>query len=104
MKNEIVERKKSFILYDAFYEQIKYLCMEDRGYLLTALYEHRLGLRKDEEIISNLPDMAKPQFEYIRTIMDIDCEKYIKQCAANSKNGALGGRGNTREKRQEQSE
>jgi len=91
-QSEMFERKKSFVLYDAFYEQIQFLSIEQRGQLFTAIFEHRLEKKSDDEILESLPDFVKPQFAYIRTIIDMDCEKYLKKCETNKEIGKLGGR------------
>ena len=80
--------KKSFVIYISFYESIGELSDEKLGKLFRAIFESEIdvkpNLEKDPEV--------KMAFRFIRSIMDIDHEKYLNVCERNTKNGLKGGR------------
>ena len=83
-----MQSKKSFILYDSYFEQLSMLSMEERGQLVTAIYEYRHTGKLNIEP-SPVVMMA---FSFIRSNMDRDNEEYEERCAQNRSNGAKGGR------------
>ena len=83
-----MEKIKTFVLYQGFAEMIAFLTMEQRGALLTAIFEYA----KEErwEVALDLPTQIV--FASIRQHMDLDREKYMEKCRINSENGKKGGR------------
>lgn len=91
------KRKDSFILYEEYYEPIKMLSTQDKGLLLTALYEYHMT-----GTIIELPAAAKILFQFIRQRMDYNQEKYREVCERNKANGSRGGRPSNDEKEETQ--
>lgn len=79
--------KKSFVLYSDYWQHIELLTIEERGQLLTAIYEYILYGSAPE--ISGSVKMA---FSFIKAQLDRDSEKYEAICERNKINGAKGGR------------
>ncbi len=79
--------KNSFILYTEYHEQMDMLNNEQAGQLLKAIFAYAAG---------NEPEVSDPMAAMLWSIMkrrmDIDNEKYQRQCAAKRSNGAKGGR------------
>lgn len=79
--------KKSFLLYLENYEQIKLLTMEERGRLLTAIYEY--------ELTGEAPEFTGALamcFSIFRQRLDRNRDSYREQCEKNRQNGQKGGR------------
>ena len=77
--------KDSFILYDAYDEQISFLTDEQAGVLLKALYAHRKG--------KPLPDMdmaVNMAFSFIRSQLDRDQGRYDDICETRKNAGKAG--------------
>lgn len=91
------KKKDSFLLYEEYYEPIKMLSTQDKGLLLTALYEYHMT----GEVIQ-LPAAAKILFQFIRQRMDYNQEKYKEVCNRNKANGSKGGRPSNDEKEETQ--
>ena len=81
------DRKKSFVLYHSFYPAIKKLTIEERGYLLTAIFDYEI----DGELSVELPFAAELVFSMIREVLDRNREEYMERCAKNAANGRKGG-------------
>lgn len=80
--------KNSFILYADQYASVKKLSVEQRGELLTSLYEYSIFGK-----ILETDDLALDLvFTMFKETLDRDKEKYIAKCEANKRNGSLGGR------------
>ena len=78
--------KESFILYNSFYEPIKYLSDEQLGKLFRAIFNYSSTgeITEDKEILI--------AFMFIKNQLDLDNEKYQKICERNKLNGLKGGR------------
>ena len=80
--------KKSFILYNSYYEQVMMLSIEERGQLLTAIYEYQIN----GEVSVQMSPIVAMAFSFVRSDMQRDAEKYEEKCAKNRANGRKGGR------------
>ena len=79
---------KSFVLYDDYFELIKFLTIKQRGELMTAIFEYAVT---GEEV--KCEDLSvQIIFSTIRMTMDRDREKYIQRCETNKANAKKGGR------------
>ena len=83
-----IEERNSFQLYHNFYNQFKLLGMEERGQLITAIFEYAKDKREQKEL-SPLVNMA---FSCMKDTLDRDREKYARICERNAENGKKGGR------------
>ena len=81
-------KRKSFILYLDFAESFQYLSMEERGLLLTIIYDYVSG----QPIPNDLPNMVKMAFSFIRKTLDRDGAAYEERCRIAIENGKKGGR------------
>jgi hypothetical protein len=89
MKNTTGEGKMikdSFILYTSFYEPIKDLSNEQKGILLTAIFEYQMGNEPDIE-----DGMVLMAFRFMRNQFELDKRKYAEKVEKNRENGKLGG-------------
>ena len=82
------EKRKCFIMYNNFYNQIELLTMTERGELLTAIYKYILF----DFISDDLSPLVNMAFSFIRDTVDRDNEAYEKTCKRNAENGRKGGR------------
>ncbi|MBQ9760776.1 MAG: hypothetical protein IJW16_05455, partial [Clostridia bacterium] len=82
-------KPKSFLLYASYGSMIARLSLEERGTLLTALFDYVNGWEVDEE---NMTVPVAIVFCTIRDGIDRDREAYEEKCAKNTANGRLGGR------------
>lgn len=89
-----MDKKKSFVLYHDYYDHISSLKDEEKGKLLSAIFEYEIKGVSPQ----GLSDKADMAFSFIRATLDRDREKYINRCQKNSANGKKGGRGNKSEK------
>ena len=80
--------QKSFVLYDNYWNQLEFLTMEQRGELLTAIFEYR----KFGECKTQLSQINQVVFSFIRDTLERDAESYKRRCEANRENGKRGGR------------
>ena len=86
--------KKSFILYGDFFELFGLLSMEERGRLITAIFNYEnAGVYPSE-----LSDAARMAFVCIRNTLDRDRAAYEEKCEKNTENGKKGGRPRKSEK------
>ena len=83
-----MQDKKSFILYGSYYEQIMMLSLEERGQLITAIYEYD----RSGEVSVELSGMAAMAFSFIRSAMNRDKAEYEEKCSKNRASGRQGGR------------
>ena len=80
--------KNTFLLYKDSYEEVMLLSIEQRGKLLTALYEYAITTQEPD-----FDDIAlKIVFSTIKRGIDRDSEKYEERCKRNKELGKLGGR------------
>ena len=82
------EKAKSFVLYNNYINQFRLLSMEERGHLITAIFEYA----DDQTILTELSDLAKMAFSCMKDTLDRDREAYIAKCAKNAENGRKGGK------------
>lgn len=87
MANNQKVDKGTFILRSDFYPQIQLLTREQRGDLLTAIFAYTA----DGEI-TQLDNVTKMCFEFIRSTIDFYADKYDSTCKQNRENGRKGGR------------
>lgn len=80
--------KSSFIMYLDYEEHLALLSDEERGRLLSALFEYaRTGIPPE------LSGMERMAFSFIKAQMDRDAEKWEKTLESRRVNGKKGGRG-----------
>ncbi len=79
--------KNSFILYTEYHEQMELLTDVQAGQLMKVMFAYAAG----HEWEVNDPVVAM-LWSIMKRRMDIDSEKYQKQCEAKRINGAKGGR------------
>ena len=80
--------KNSFLLYQNFENQFSLLSMEDRGMLITAIFEYsRVG-----SVSAELSPIVQMAFSIIRDTLDRDNESYMEKCRRNAENAKKGGR------------
>ena len=84
MKND----KKSFILYENYEKLFHLLPMEQRGLLITAIFEYE----RQQTVSVELSDAANMAFQCIKDTLDRDREAYEEKCKKQSENGKKGGR------------
>lgn len=82
------KERKSFILYCNFENQFKLLSMEERGILISAIFEYA----RERDVSAELPPLVNMAFSLIKDTMDRDYEEYVKKCEINAINGRKGGR------------
>ena len=80
--------KKSFIMYKSFRTMLLRMSMEERGRMITAIYEYLY----DGEISVELDAVVDMAFCAIKDTLDRDAETYAEKCRINSENGKKGGR------------
>ena len=83
-----IEERNSFQLYHNFYNQFKLLGMEERGELITAIFEYA----KDQTASRELSPLVNMAFSCMKDTLDRDREKYERICEKNAENGKKGGR------------
>lgn len=81
------EEKKSFVLYHSFANQFELLSMEERGELISAIFQYERT--REANPLTPLVQMA---FSCIREALDRDRAAYEEKCEQNAKNGKKGGR------------
>ena len=82
------DEKKSFVMYKSFRRLLLRLPMEERGRLISAIFEHLY----DGEVSTELSDAAGMALDAITDTLDRDCESYAERCRINAENGKKGGR------------
>ena len=78
--------KEAFLVYKSFYEPIKALSTEDKGLLLTAIFEYKIN---EKEI--DLPVGAKMAFQFFKNQFRLDDNKYSKIVEIRREAGKQGG-------------
>lgn len=84
MKND----KKSFILYENYEKLFQLLPVEQRGLLITAIFEYE----RQQTVSVELSDAANMAFQCIKDTLDRDREVYLATCQKRSESGKKGGR------------
>ena len=82
------QEKKSFILYHSYDKQIRLLSREERGDLLTAIFDYEITGKQPRELSLG----AEILFSVISTALDRDREAYEEMCRRQSERGRKGGR------------
>ena len=80
--------KKSFILYNDYWDVFEVLNTEELGELFGAIYKFVLN----NEEPSDISVKALMAFKMVRSGLKRDVEKYEKICERNRENGRKGGR------------
>ena len=83
-----INEKNSFLLYVNFGKQIRMLSMEERGELITAIFEHEEHGRVEQQ----LSPRTELVFSFIADTLERDRIAYEKRCEQNRENGKRGGR------------
>lgn len=84
--------KKSFILYCDTYENIKDLSLDDKGKLLDSIFNYAMETQINPNNPVNIDGAAKMAFNFIKSQMDRDTNKYNSFVEKQRVNGAKGGR------------
>ena len=86
-------KQTSFILYHDFEPMLQLLSMEQRGMLITAIFDYSVRGMKTED----LPDVVNMAFCCIQRALERDAIAYEEKCRINAENGKKGGapKGNT---------
>lgn len=77
----LMDKQKSFVLYDDWWASFEDLTMEERGYLITAIYSYHRNWEDQE-----LDRIVKVAFSPIKASLDRDKEKYNIVCERNRLN------------------
>ena len=80
--------KKSFIMYNDYIEMFSLLNMEERGRLITAIFNYVIAGSEE----SPLSAASRVAFVFIKNTLDRDRAAYELKCEKNAANGAKGGR------------
>ena len=80
--------KKSFVLYHNFANQFYMLSMEQRGRLITAIFEHEIHGAPTNP----LKGSAAMAYSFIKDVLERDHAEYMAVCERNAQNGKKGGR------------
>ena len=81
-------KQTSFILYHDFEPMLQLLSMEQRGMLITAIFDYSVRGMKTED----LPDVVNMAFCCIQRALERDAIAYEEKCRINAENGKKGGR------------
>ena len=85
----MTQKKKSFVLYNDMSSVFDLLSIEERGILITAIFEY---VQYGDTIITAESDRVTIAFKCIKNTLDRDRESYFAKCEAYSANGKKGGR------------
>jgi len=80
--------RKSFLLYFNFAKQFRMLTLEERGELITAIFDYAEHGKTDEK----MSPRVELVFSFIADVLDIDRAEYDARCEQNRENGKKGGR------------
>ena len=80
--------QKSFVMYHSFEKQFSLLTMEQRGALITAIFNYN----KSGEVGVELDPISEMAFSCMRDTFDRDKQAYAEMCERNRENGKKGGR------------
>ena len=89
-----MEEKKSFVLYFNLMELLNFLTFQQRGELITAIFEYV----REGEVQTKLDAPTEIVFTSVRLHLDRDRETYFERCRQNRENGKKGGRPKKSEK------
>lgn len=92
--------KNSFLLYKDSYAEIQLLSIEQRGLLITAIFEYVITGKALETSDTALMIV----FSTLKRFIDRDAEKYEEKCNKNRDNGKQGGRPPKKQKDSDKSE
>ena len=81
-------QKNGFVLYNNYFNQIALLSMEERGILITAIFEYT----RNGHIETEMPREVLMAFSFIKDTLDRDLAAYRARCEQNIENGKKGGR------------
>lgn len=79
--------KESFVLYTSYKKQIDLLNNEQKGLLLSAIFNYQLN-----EDLPEMDGMTSILFSVIKDQLDRDNDKYKKVCEKRKQSGKMGGR------------
>ena len=82
------KERSCFQLYHNFFNQFALLELEDRGALITAIFQYA----KHQRVEIELSPLVKMAFSCIQDALDRDLEHYLEKCKQNTENGKKGGR------------
>lgn len=82
-----MSEKKSFILYNDWFEVISDLSDESLGVLFRAVYCYHTG-----ESLPAMSPEVKMAFSFMKSTFERDKESYMQRCKVNKENGKKGGR------------
>lgn len=82
------DTKNSFVLYGNFFHQFQLLNMEQRGELITAIFEYTTH----QSVVNELSPLVKMAFSVMKDTLDRDRAAYLAKCEKNRENGKKGGR------------
>ena len=83
-----MSEKKSFVLYLNYKHQFDLLSLEQRGRLISAIFEYC----ESGEVKTPMNKCVDMAFSVIKDTLDRDAEKYEQICMQRSECGKLGGR------------
>ncbi len=81
-------QKNGFVLYHNYFNQLALLSMEERGILITAIFEYT----RDGQITVEMSPTVNMAFSFIKDTLDRDLAAYRARCEQNTENGKKGGR------------
>ena len=87
-------KKKSFVLYEDMWDMFELLSGEERGILISAIFNY---VRHGAEGLELSP-LLRMAFTAIKNTLDRDREAYEEKCAKNRENAKKGGRPKSSEK------
>ena len=82
------KERKSFILFTDFADKFELLSLEDRGILISAVFDY--VITGEEYAGDNM--FVRLAFSFIRSALDRGMEAYDERCERNARNGKKGGR------------
>ena len=80
--------KSSFLLYFNFAKQLRMLTLEERGEVITAIFDYAEHGKTEEK----LSERSALVFSFISDVLDRDRRVYESRCDRNRENGKRGGR------------
>lgn len=83
-----MENVQSIVMYSAYSTYFGLLSMEERGRLISAIFDYAFNDRESE----GLSPAAYMAYSFIRDQLDRDREKYEKTCEQRRRYGSMGGR------------
>ena len=80
-------KKKAFLMYTEYEQQLEDLTNEELGILMRAIFKY-----EKEGTVPNFTGLLKMAFSFIMSNLNSNQEKYDKRCETSAKNGSKGGR------------